>query len=108
MMTTHRRRAQAKGRWMQLIDPKILQAHMTHRKITQARLASYVGCSRQFIHSLLIEDKYDKAARRSCTPDLARRIEEVLNVPSGAIFVPKKSTEMVPTAHARRSKPVAA
>lgn len=101
MMATHRRRAQAKGRWMKLIDSDILIAHMKHRGITKARLATYVGCSRQFIHQLTT------GQRSSCTPALAAAIEEVLNVPHGAIFAPKKSHETVPSAPSSRTKAAA-
>ncbi|WP_368660393.1 helix-turn-helix domain-containing protein [Kocuria sp.] len=87
MMATHRRRALAKGKWMELIDPGALRGHMEHRGIPQARLADYAGCSRQFIYQLL------NGRRKSCTPRLAQAIEEVLNAPQGSIFVAKKSIE---------------
>lgn len=80
-MVTHQRRKQAKGKWMNLVDPGLLSIHMEHRKISQSRLAEYAGCSRQFVYQLL------KGERKSCTPKLAAAIEEVLNVPKGAIFV---------------------
>lgn len=92
MMVTHIRRRSAKGKWMKLIDAGILAAHMKHRDMNQARLARYVGCSRQFVHQLLAGE------RTSCTPKLAESIEEVLNVPPGALFVERKSTEIVPAA----------
>ena len=66
-----------------------LQAHMDHRQVSQADLAKFVGCSRQFINKLL------KGDAKGCTPELARDIEKVLNVPAGAIFSPKQSTEIV-------------
>lgn len=96
-MTTHKRRLQARGSWMELISPAILRAHMEHRGITQSRLAEFTDCSRQFIYQLL------NGQRKSCTPKLALAIEEVLNVPKGAIFVDKKSPDVGRIAPARRS-----
>ncbi|WP_411732156.1 helix-turn-helix transcriptional regulator [Paeniglutamicibacter sp.] len=78
-----------------------LQAHMDHRKVSQADLAKYVGCSRQFINKLL------KGDAKGCTPQLARDIEKILNVPDGAIFTPKESIEKVRTVNAHR-RPVMA
>lgn len=85
MMVTHKRRQLARGRWMKLLDPNILSAHMEHRDMNQARLARYAGCSRQFVNQLL------NGTKSSCTPKLAEAIEEVLNVPHGALFVGKDS-----------------
>lgn len=100
MMQTHKRRRAAKGKWMKLIDPNILAAHMKHRDISQSRLARYVGCSRQFINQLLQDGPN---GRSSCTPRLAEAIEEVLNVPQGALFVQQKSTDVVHVAPRVRS-----
>lgn len=102
-MVTHQRRKQAKGKWMNLVDPGLLSIHMQHRNISQARLAEYAGCSRQFVYQLL------KGERKSCTPKLATAIEEVLNVPSGAIFVAETSHSTGPLVsrsltHERRKK----
>jgi DNA-binding XRE family transcriptional regulator len=96
-MRTHTRRRLAKGKWMKLINAEILKAHLKHRDMAQARLARYVGCSRQFVYQLINEDK------TSCTPELAHAIEDVLNVPRGALFVEKKSIEVVPKV--KTSKP---
>lgn len=80
---------------MKLIDPAILGAHMNHRDMTQSRLAQYAGCSRQFIYQLLKED------RKSCTPKLAEAIEDVLNVPRGALFVPNESQSKGRSIHSK-------
>ena len=94
-MTTHKRRRAAKGKWMDLIDPAILRAYIERRRLTQSKLGEYAGCSRQFIYQLL------SGERVSCTPKLAEAIEDVLDVPRGAIFTPKKSNEFEQKARTR-------
>ena len=50
------------------------------------RLARYADCSKGFISHLLA------ARRSSCTPELAERIAEALNVPVEVLFEVRKST----------------
>lgn len=52
-----------------------------------ARLARYADCSKGFISHLL------SGRRSSCTPILAERIAEALNVPVTVLFEPKMSTD---------------
>lgn len=85
-MQAHRRRQRAKGRWMKLRDSKMLADYMAAGDFTGARLARYAECSRQFISLLLL------GKRTTCTPDVARRIEEALRVLPGTLFVPSQST----------------
>lgn len=81
--TTRRRRS--KGRWMRLRNPQLLASYMEANDFTQARLARYANCSRQFIHLLL------KGERRTCTVEVARRIEEAVRVLPNTLFDPSVS-----------------
>lgn len=74
-----------KGNWMRLRDADLLRRYMETQDFTQARLARYAECSRQFIHMLLNGD------RRTCKPAVGRRIEEALRVLPGTLFVEEKS-----------------
>ena len=75
-----RRRRHARGRWMRLRKPELLAQYMADNDFTQARLARYAGCSRQFIHLLIHED------RTTCTPEVAVRIEEAMRLLPGTLF----------------------
>lgn len=81
------RRRRSKGRWMRLRNPQLLADYMEANDFTQARLARYAGCSRQFIHLLL------KGDRRTCTVEVARRIEEAVRVLPGTLFDPSVSPD---------------
>lgn len=81
-----RRRKRSKGTWMQLRDPNLLARYMDNADFSQARLARYVGCSRQFIHLLVTGE------RRTCTKPIAELIEEALRVLPETLFVPNKSS----------------
>lgn len=83
-----KRRRRAKGRWMRLKDPDLLRRYINEREFTQARLARYAGCSRQFIWQLL-----NDPTRRTCTDEVARRIEEAFGLVSGTLFAPSKSPD---------------
>lgn len=88
--TTHTtRRKRSKGAWMQLRDHELLVRYMENADFSQARLARYCGCSRQFIHLLV------NGERRTCTKQIGELIEEALRVLPGTLFVPQKS----PTSH---------
>lgn len=84
-MTTPLKRRPTKGRWMKVRDPELLAAHMKHKDFTQARLARYVGCSRQFIHMLI------EGERRTCTQQVGMLIEEALSAVPGTLFLTEKS-----------------
>lgn len=72
---------------MRLRSPKLLLDYMHANDFTQARLARYAGCSRQFIHLLI------KGERTTCTVEVGRRIEEALRVLPETLFVPSVSSE---------------
>lgn len=77
----HRKRW-PKGSWMKLANANTLRALMEQKGMGMGRLARYAGCSKGFISHLL-------AGRRStCTPQLAERIAEALDVPASVLFVP--------------------
>jgi len=70
---------------MQVRDPELLVAYMDNADFSQARLARYVGCSRQFIHMLVTGE------RKTCTKQIGALIEEALRVLPGTLFVSKTS-----------------
>ena len=74
---------------MKLRDRELLRRYMEDRDMSQARLGRYADCSRQFIHMLVAGDK------GTCTPMVAKRIEEALGVLEGTLFEPKESTHAV-------------
>lgn len=84
------RRTRSKGRWMRLRNPKLLADYMAANDFTQARLARYAGCSRQFIHLLL------KGERQTCTQAVGSRIEEAMRVLPGTLFDTRQSTDARP------------
>lgn len=73
---------------MQVRDPKLLAAYMDNGDFSQARLARYCGCSRQFIHLLVTGE------RSTCTKQLGSLIEEALGVLPGTLFVQKRSPDV--------------
>lgn len=75
-----------KGTWMLLSSPEMLRATMDRRGFTLARLARYAGCSKSMVGHLVTGHK------KSCTPDLAVRIAEALDVPTELLFLPSSST----------------
>lgn len=85
------RRRTSKGRWMRLRNPQLLADYMKANDFTQARLARYAGCSRQFIHLLL------KGERTTCTVEIGRRIEEAVRVLPGTLFDRTVSPDREPT-----------
>lgn len=84
-MTTAIRRKRSRGIWMQVRDPELLVKYMDKQDFSQARLARYCGCSRQFIFMLVNGD------RKTCTRQIGDLIEEALDVLPGTLFVGKKS-----------------
>ena len=71
---------------MRLRDPKLLRSLMVAQDYTQSNLARQANCSRQFIHMLL------NGTRRSCTDDIAARIEGSLSLLPGTLFMPDLSS----------------
>lgn len=66
---------------MKLRDPQLLADYMAVLDFSQARLARRVGCSRQFVWQLL-----NDPSKRTCTEEMAARIEEALSVRPGTLF----------------------
>jgi transcriptional regulator with XRE-family HTH domain len=66
---------------MRLRDPQLLADYMALGDFTQSRLARRAGCSRQFVWQLL-----NDPAKRTCTDEVAERIEEALSVRPGTLF----------------------
>lgn len=85
-MSTARHRRWPKGTWMRLTSSDTLRALMAQREFSLGRLARYAGCNKSFVSHLLA------GRRRSCTPELAQRIAEALDVPLEILFVPSVST----------------
>ena len=75
-----------KGTWMRLTSPTTLRALMAQRGFSLDRMGRYSGCSKSFISHLLAGRK------ATCTPELALRIAEALDVPLDLLFVPSATT----------------
>lgn len=76
---------------MRLQSADTLRALIAQRGLTQTRLAAAAGCSASFINSLVTGTK------QSCSPRLAARIAQVLEVPLRVLFVPTGSRVAVRT-----------
>lgn len=87
---------------MQLSSPEMLRATMARRQITMSRLARYAGCSKSMIGHLASGHK------TSCTPSLAARISEALDVPRELLFVEHGSTSRRQNIRSARSSRVGA
>lgn len=72
---------------MRIRDRELLIRQMHYRDMSGARLARSSECSRQFISFLCTGKK------TTCTPKLARLIEEALDVAPGTLFVESKSCD---------------
>jgi transcriptional regulator with XRE-family HTH domain len=81
-----RRKRWPKGTWMKLRSREILIAFMDDKEFSTGRLAQYAGCSRSFIGHLRSGHK------TSCTPQLAERIAEALDVPTVGLFDQRASS----------------
>jgi transcriptional regulator with XRE-family HTH domain len=78
---------------MKLRSTQILVAFMESKNFSVTRLAQYAGCSRSMIGHLRSGEK------SSCTPGLAERIAEALDVPLVALFeerAPTSSRQIAP------------
>lgn len=72
---------------MRLRSADILKAFMDDKQFSMARLARYADCSKSFIGHLASGHK------TSCTPELATRIAEALDVPLVALFDARPSAD---------------
>jgi hypothetical protein len=70
---------------MRLRDPELLKGFMAVHDCSQSRLSRKAGCSRQFVHLLVT------GQRRSCSEEIAARIEDCLTVLPGTLFAPSVS-----------------
>lgn len=82
---------------MRLRNPQLLADYMKANDFTQARLARYAGCSRQFIYLLL------KGERTTCTREIGRRIEEAVRVLPNTLFDDSVSPERGQAVKSRRA-----
>jgi hypothetical protein len=96
---THRRKRWPKGTWMKLRSKEILIAFMEDKGFSNGRLAQYAKCSRAFIGYLRVGTK------TSCTPALAERIAEALDVPLVALFEARTSAPSVNISNRRVKVP---
>lgn len=72
---------------LKLISPDALAQYMTSRGFTIRSLAEATGNPR---HRSTI-GHLRSGRRRTCNPELATRIERVLNAPRGSLFIPQIS-----------------
>lgn len=86
-----------RDKWARCRDTDLLVAYMDNQKFSQARLADFARCKRQFIHKLV------HGQVRTCTPQVAERIEDALRVLPGTLFIfeSKSPTKSTPIARKR-------
>jgi transcriptional regulator with XRE-family HTH domain len=72
------------GTWMKLLSSATLRALMAQKSFSRRRLARYCGLNGSGMIDHLLDGR-----RTSCTPRLAVRIAEALDVPLDLLFVPK-------------------
>lgn len=78
-----------KGTWMRLVSAERLRSFVgpePSKKMSGRRLARYADVHPSFVDHLL------SGRRRSCTPKVATRIAESLEVPLDVLFVPSVSS----------------
>lgn len=78
-----------KESWMKLTSAATLRALMDQRGFSMSRLGRYAGCSKSFIAHLC------SGRKTTCTPQLAERIAEALEVPLDILFVLNESARCV-------------
>lgn len=66
---------------MRVRDAGVLRDYVTQPKFGYARTARYAECSRQFIWQLA------NGQKRTCSDEVGERIEELLGVLAGTLFV---------------------
>lgn len=69
-----------KGAWMKLTSAETLKALMNQKGFNGERLGRYAGCSRSMICQLR------NGTKKTCSPELAVRIVEALQVPLDVLF----------------------
>lgn len=74
-----------KGTWMRLKSGSLLRELMNTKRLSNADIAVHARVGRTFISALVNE------RRTSCTPQVAERISERLEVPFDVLFVPRAS-----------------
>ena len=74
---------------LKLISADALAQYMRTRGFTVRSLADAVGGPH--LRSTIGHLRSTKSGRSTCDPDLARRIERVLNAPQGSLFMPSVS-----------------
>lgn len=87
---------------VKLISPQAFASYMKHRGFTVRSLADALG--NPALRSTIGHLRSGK--RRTCDPDLAKRLERVLDAPAGSLFVPSVShvsREVGPAKMARAS-----
>jgi transcriptional regulator with XRE-family HTH domain len=85
-----------KGTWMRLHSGSLLRELMNTKRMSNADVALSAGVGRTFISALVNE------RRTSCTPKVAERIAERLEVPLEVLFVPRTSAGSSETVTPRR------
>lgn len=70
---------------VRLISSTAFAQYMKHRGFTVRTLADHVGCSHSTIGHLR------SGARKTCNPEIAKKIERLLDAPAGSLFVPRVS-----------------
>lgn len=73
------------GTWMKLTSGAVLRAFMDTKRLSNEDVARHAGVGRTFISALV------NGRRTSCTPRVAERIAERLEVPLEVLFVPRAS-----------------
>lgn len=89
-----------KGSWMRLLSPDTLRALMAQKGFSHRRLARY--CELENGRSGMI-DHLVSGRRTSCTPRLASRIAEALDVPLELLFAPSVPRNAVSPAKRREA-----
>ena len=74
-----------KGTWMRLKSGNLLRELMNTKRLSNADVGMSAGVGRTFISALVNE------RRTSCTPAVAQRIAERLEVPLEVLFDPRTS-----------------
>ena len=82
---------------MRLQSADTLRALMVQRGFSLDRMARYSGCSKGFISHLLAGRK------TTCTPELALRIAEAIDVPLDLLFVSSLSAPSRRNANGKRT-----
>lgn len=77
-------RVEERRLWVRLMSKDALRNYMEFRGFRSAsELAERAGCSKATIGFLVSKGK---ASRTSCSPKMARKIEDALQAPPGSLF----------------------